>query len=286
MNTVALVLVASLFAQAKDPDDVHYDRDVVYGKASGEDLKLNLARPKNPAGPLPAVVIFAGGGWKGAGRKDLMDRFTQEFARRGFVAATVDTRSTPTHLFPAQIEDAKCAVRFMRAHAEKYGIDPKRVGSVGFSAGGHLALMTGVGGKEDGFEGDGGWAEQPSQANAVVAFCGPSDFVNAKPSNGGNFEFFLGAKLKDNPELYRKASPITYVKKTSSPMLLLQGTSDDMVPWTQATAMGEALTAAGVPGRVELLLGAGHRWSGAEWNRSIEECYAFMSRELKAQPVR
>ncbi len=272
MTTIALLLCLL--------QDVDYQRDVVYGKATGEELKLNVGRPKDVAGPLPAVLIFAGGGWKGAGRKDLMDKFTQSLARRGYVAATVDTRSTPDHLFPRQVEDAKCAVRYFRANAAKHGVDPKRIGAMGFSAGGHLALMLGVLEKGDGFEGDGGWADQPSQANAVVAFCGPANFTTAIPSNGGNFEFFLGCKKKDNPELYRKASPITYVKKTSAPMLLIQGTADDMVPWTQATEMASALTAAGVPGRVELLFGAGHRWSGAEWERTLEAARAFMDQQF------
>lgn len=261
--------------------EVDYQRDVVYGKASGEELKLNLGRPKGVEGPLPAVLIFAGGGWKGAGRKDLMDRFTQGLAARGYVAGTVDTRSTPTHVFPKQVEDARCAVRFLRANAAKYGVDPKRVGTMGFSAGGHLALMTGVLDKEDGFEGDGGWPQESGKADAVVAFCGPSDFLSAKPANGGNFEFFLGCKKKDNPELYKRASPLTYVRKTSAPMLLIQGTADDMVPWTQATLMADALTAAGVPGRVELLFGAGHRWSGPEWERTLEAARAFLDQRLR-----
>ena len=284
MRVLALTFLAVCGAVPEPQSEVQYDRDVVYGKATGEEMKLNLARPKDAQGPLPAVVILAGGGWKGAGRKDLMDRFTQEFGRRGYVAATVDTRSTPEHVFPHQVEDAKCAVRFLRANAQKYGVDPQRIGAVGFSAGGHLALMLGVLTKEDGFEGDGGWAEQPSQANAVVAFCGPTNFTTANPSNGGNFEFFLGAKRKDNPELYKKASPITYVKKGTAPMLLIQGTMDDMVPYTQATEMAAALTAVGVPGRVELLFGAGHRWGGDEWNRTLEEAYAFCDLHLKAPP--
>lgn len=142
-------------------------------------------------------------------------------------------------------------------------------------------MMLGVMEKGDGLEGDGGWADQPSQVNAVVAFCGPADFTTIQPANGGNFEFFLGCKKRDDPELYRRASPITYVKKTSARMLLIQGTKDDMVPYTQAVDMGAALTAAGVPGRVELLLGAGHRWSGAEWNRTLEETYAFFDQVFK-----
>lgn len=281
MRIAVLALVVAL--QSKAPAEVQYERDLVYGTASGVEMKLNLARPAGE-GARPAVVILAGGGWKGDGRKDLMDKYTQEFGRRGYVAATVDTRSTPKFLFPSQVEDAKCAVRFLRANASKYGIDPQKVGAVGFSAGGHLALMLGVLTKEDGFEGEGGWADQESRANAVVAFCGPANFVTANPSNGGNYEFFLGAKRKDDPELYRRASPITYVKKGSAPMLLIQGTADDMVPYTQATEMAAALTAAGVPGRVELLLGAGHRWGGAEWNRSLEQSFAFLDQQFKSKP--
>jgi acetyl esterase/lipase len=261
------------------PAEVQHDRDVVYGKASGQELKLNLARPKKAKGTLPCVVILAGGGWKGKGRQDpIIEEIALGFARRGYVAATVDTRSTPEHRFPAQVEDAKCAVRFLRANARKYRVDPQRIGSVGFSAGGHLALMLGAMATEDGMEGDGGWGDQPSQVNAVVSFYGPTNFT----TSGGDFAFFLGAKREDDPALYRTASPITYVKKGTAPILLIHGMMDDMVPWTQATEMAAALTAAGVPGRVELLLGAGHRWGGAEWNRTLEEACAFMDQQLRS----
>ena len=116
------------------PADVEFSRDVVYGKAGGQDLKLDLARPKKADHALPCILVIHGGGW-GAGNKEQHDDITWLLARRGYVAATVGYRLAPAHPFPAQVEDVKCAVRFLRANAGKYGIDPDRFGAVGFSAG-------------------------------------------------------------------------------------------------------------------------------------------------------
>lgn len=280
MRLAALVLVF-LASQSAPPDDVLFDRDVVYGTGGGEELKLNLARPKNASGPLPCMVVIHGGGWA-AGNRNAHNPQTWEFAKRGYVSATVGYRLVPKAVFPAQVEDVKCAVRFLRANAEKYGIDPNRIGAVGFSAGAHLSMMLGVMGKEDGFEGEGGAPDQPSQVNAVVAFFGPTDFNLEYPETSRKIvQNFLGGTKEEKAENYRKASPITYVSKGDAPMLLIQGTKDALVPHEQAIVMGDALTKAGVPGRVELLLGAGHGWGGTELKRTIDITFAWFDQHLR-----
>src|SRR6476646_195533 len=109
-------------------------QDGVYGKGGGQDLKLDLSRPTHADGKRPCILVFHGGGWA-AGNKDQHDDVTWTLAERGYVSATVGYRFAPDHPFPAQVEDAKCAVRFLRAHADKYGIDVDRIGAIGFSAG-------------------------------------------------------------------------------------------------------------------------------------------------------
>jgi acetyl esterase/lipase len=276
-----LALLVALLQQTA-PDGVAFERNVVYGKGGGEDLTLNLARPKDAAGPLPCVLVIHGGGWA-AGKKEAHDNLTWELAKRGYVSATVGYRLAPKSLYPAQIEDVKCAVRFLRANAQTYGVDPNRVGATGFSAGGHLSLMLGVMGKDDGLEGEGGWADHSSQVNAVVAFFGPTDFINVEfpDASRGIVERWIGGTREQKKEEYRKASPVTYASKGDAPTLLIQGTKDPLVPHDQAYRMADALTAAGVPGRVDLILGAGHGWGGAELQRTADATYGFFDAHLK-----
>jgi acetyl esterase/lipase len=282
MRLAALVVLALIQQGPKPPDEVAFEKDVVYGKGAGEDLKLNLSRPKGQAGAAPCVLLIHGGGWA-AGSKEGHNAQTWDLVRRGYVSATVGYRFAPRHPFPAQVEDVKCAVRFLRANAEKYGIDPARIGAVGFSAGAHLSMMLGVMGKEDGLEGEGGFPDQPSQVNAVVSYFGPTDFVTADYPEASRaiVAKFLGGSREEKAEAYRRASPVTYVTKGDAPTLVIQGTRDPLVPHTQAIVMGDALTAAGVPGRVELVLGAGHNFPGEEGRRLWEATCAWFDQHLK-----
>jgi acetyl esterase/lipase len=262
-------------------DDILFEKDVVYGKGGDEELKLNLGRPKELTAPTPCIVIIHGGGWA-AGNKNGHDAQVRELAKKGYVSATVGYRFAPKHIFPAQIEDVKCAIRFLRANADKYMIDKDRIGAVGFSAGAHLSMMLGTMDKDDGLEGEGGNPDQPSKVNAVVAWFGPTDLTSSDwPEKTGKIlTSFLGGSKQEKPELYKKASPITYVNAGDAPMLLIQGTKDGLVPWTQATAMGDALTKAGVYGRVDLILGANHGWGGDELKRTADETWAFFEQFL------
>src|SRR5262245_12868637 len=135
-------MILILLALQAVPEGVVFEKDVVYGKTGEVELKQNLAKPKDAAGKLPCVLVIHGGGWA-AGNKEGHNNLTWEFAKRGFVSATIGYRLAPKFLFPAQIEDVKCAVRYLRANAEKLNIDPEKLGAVGFSAGAHLSMMLG-----------------------------------------------------------------------------------------------------------------------------------------------
>jgi acetyl esterase/lipase len=260
--------------------EIEFTKDIVYGQASGEDLKLNLAVPKGLTRPAPGVIWIHGGAWRG-GRKEEFDRQTRESAKAGYVSATIDYRLIPKHLFPTQVEDAKCAVRWFRANAEKLKLDPQRIGAVGASAGAHLAMMLGAMDTGDGLEGNGGSPEASSRVQAVVSYAGPTNL-------DGPFEVvtqklvadFLGTPLSKKSPHTKAASPITYVSAGDPPMLLFQGTKDPLVPHAQAFQMVEALTKAGVPGRVELMMGEGHGWP-SENARVTRATLEFLDRYLK-----
>lgn len=267
--------------------EVTTEFDVPYGAGGGEPWRLDLARPKSPAGPAACVVVIHGGAWR-TGNKAFHRDIIERLAKAGYVAATVGYRFCPQHPFPAQVEDVKCAVRFLRASAAKYQIDPQHFGALGFSAGAHLAMMLGVMGKGDGLEGNGGWADQESQVQAVVAYFGPTDLtVDDMPLiSRGLLKDFLGGTPTEKPDQYRQASPLTYVTAGDAPLLIFQGTKDPLVPHTQAYRMADALTNAGVPGRVELLLGAGHGWGGELLDHTTAETIVFFDKYLRSAKER
>jgi acetyl esterase/lipase len=279
---VCLTVGCTAWAQPKVPDGVVYEADVEYGKGGDESLKLDIARPEKVSEAAPCIVVIHGGGWRAGNRKQHVDAILA-LAKQGYVAATISYRFAPKHAFPAQIEDAKCAVRFLRANAEKYQLDPERIGAVGFSAGAHLSMLLGTMDKDDGMEGEGGHADQSSKVQCVVAFFGPTDFLadDIPEQVVGLVDDLVGATREEKPELRKAASPVTYVSSGDAPTLIYQGTKDVLVPHTQAYKMADALSKAGVPGRVELLLGAGHGWGGAEMMRTLEGTTNFFAAELK-----
>lgn len=275
----------SAFAQGaavRVPEGIAYERDVEYGRGGEQRLYLDLARPQQLAEPTPCIVVIHGGAWRAGDKRGHTD-LVLKLAQAGYVAATVQYRFCPDNPFPAQVEDVKCAVRFLRAHAEKYGIDASRLGSVGFSAGAHLAMLLGVMGPNDGLEGDGGWAEFDSNVQAVVGFFGPTDLTaNDLPTASQQLvKDLLGGSVNERLEAYKAASPVYYVSKGDAPMLLFQGTRDPLVPHTQAYRMIEALTKAEVPARVELLVGQAHGFAGAELNHTVEQSFKFFDQRLQ-----
>ncbi|MGE0534261.1 MAG: alpha/beta hydrolase fold domain-containing protein [Pirellulales bacterium] len=273
---------AAAASDARAGDEIELRENVEYGTGAGEPLTLHLAKPKNAAGRLPVIAYIHGGGWR-QGNKDGHKDEAIEAAKRGYLSVSIGYRFAPKHQFPAQIEDVKCAIRWLRAHADELGIDPERIGAIGYSAGAHLSMMLGTMDSADGFEGSGGWADQSSKVQAVVAYFGPTNFELPYPAiTVPIVEGFLGGSREQKPEAYKQASPVTYVNAGDAPTLIYQGTKDILVPYEQAFDMATALTKAGVPGRVELLLGLGHGWNAEEMVRAQAGAMAFFDQYLKS----
>jgi acetyl esterase/lipase len=207
-----------------------------------------------------------------------------EFAQRGFVAISPQYRFCPESPFPAQVHDVKAAVRWLRRHAGDYNVDPERIGAIGFSAGGHLALMLGLTGSDDGLEGEAEAGAPSSKVQVVVNFFGPTDLAakDFPEVSQGLLRDFLGGTAEEKPELARLASPAAFASADDPPVLTFQGTKDELVPHTQATLLAESLTRAGAKGsRVDLLVGAGHGWQGAELQRTKAASFRFLEAALK-----
>lgn len=267
-------------------------RDLVYGQGDGQDLTLNLARPTRAKGKLPAVLVFHGGGWT-KGKKERHDALVRFLAKEGFVAATVQYRLAPRNPWPAQVEDAKCAVRWLRAQAETYQVDPHRIAALGFSAGAHLSMLLGTMDPDDGLHGEGGHAGHSSKVNAVVSFFGPTDLGCI--TEGARAEALTPARLRrevsgrilgallgsDFCKDPSRASPLSYITQGDAPMLLVQGTQDRLVPYEQAKRMLDGMHEAGVPGEVVFWLGLGHGWDDPQLTDSMDHALRFLDRQFR-----
>ena len=279
----ALVALLLLVAAPRDSAALTIERDVVYGTAQGTPLLLDLAMPKTGNGPFPVVVFLHGGGWSEGNRQE-MNHFIEGVAGLGYVGVTVAYRLVPAARFPAQLEDCKAAVRWLRANAAKYRINPKRIGVVGFSAGGHLASMLGVTGKNDGLEGAGGNPDQSSRVQAVVSFFGLTDFSTRdwpRDLENGVIEPFLGGSFANHADEYRRASPITYVTSDAPPFLFFHGSEDKLVPVDQSKQLGEKLRNAGVFAEVNVLEGEGHGFTDAANQKAMRRMLDFLDAHLK-----
>lgn len=251
----ALLLASVSPAQQQNPpflqpDNVEIKRDLVYSSLGSRELHLDLFLPKEDAGPFPAVVYIHGGAWSG-GNKSAFQRQAAYMATKGYVGACMEYRLSGEARYPAAVHDSKAAVRWLRANAARYRIDPKRVGAAGGSAGGHLVAFLGTTGDRKEFEGQGGNPGVSTRVRAVAAFNPVLDMTVARMrdsavSASSALVKFLGATYAERPELYAEASPTTHVSRESAAFLFLHGTGDTTVPYQQSVEMMKKLKEAGV----------------------------------------
>jgi acetyl esterase/lipase len=284
VSAAAVAIIVYVASAARGaPPELEIQDDLQYGVGGGEKLLLDLARPAKLDKPTPCIVFIHGGGWAGGNRKAHYNRMRRA-AEEGFVAATVSYRlvKDDKHRWPAQIEDCKCAIRWLRANAERFSIDPARIGAFGDSAGAHLSMLLGTLDKEDGLEGEGGSPDHSSKVQAVVGYYGPTNLtVEYPPSSRNIVAKFIGGPLDERRADYDRASPLRYVSPGDAPILLFHGTKDSLVPYEQAFEMATALTKAGVPGRVEILLGHNHGWGGDTAEHTQRATTEFFRSTLK-----
>ncbi|CAN5559478.1 hypothetical protein BH10PLA2_BH10PLA2_18110 [soil metagenome] len=242
-------------SQNRPVQDFKAFHNLAYRPGPSKQWRLDLALPKKLDSPRPAILVIHGGGWIEGDKSSFTSREHGvpgniiDFAALGFVAATMNYRLADEAPYPAALEDCQCAVRWLRAHAKEYHIDPDRIGVYGNSAGGHLALLLGMPAAQIKVSADAPFANQSSRVQAVVSDSGPIDLQYQYEQNrlrevvrrftGGPPE---GVRI----ETYRKASPLHQITKDCAPMLLIYGGEDEQVPIENADQLLTTLTRAGV----------------------------------------
>lgn len=263
---------------------------VTYARYGDRTLEMDLYRPQDSWGTLPAVVCIHGGGWANGTRAN-HGRVAQALAARGYVAATISYRLSGEAPFPAQIHDCKAAVRFLRANAREFGIDPEHIGAIGLSAGGHLTALLATSAGLPGLEGDGGHAEFSSDIQAAVPMGAQTDLlsertrdISALQDRGQIWRQFLGGTQQDKPATYRLASPLVHLDKHDPPCWFITGETDD--PSTHADEFRERMKELKIPSGLTVIKAAPHPFLGKQvwFDETINAADKFFSKTLKEKP--
>ncbi len=265
--------------------------------STAPELKLELLVPQGITAPVPVVVWIHGGGWKSGSRLPVPAR-ASALCSRGYAVASVDYRLISSALWPAQIQDVRGAVRWLRAHAAEYGLDPDRFAAWGDSAGGHLAAMLAtsggvssitIGSVSVDLEGTtGGNLDQSSRVQAAVDWYGATDFLQMRfyPATvnhdgaASDESKLVGGPIQSNPERVATANPVTYASADDPPLLAMHGTIDKLIPFNQSQLLVDALNAAGASATLRPVQGAGH--GGSVWDNAsnVQPVYNFLDAAL------
>lgn len=276
------------------PENTRALLDLSYVSGGHEQQRLDLFIPEKATGPTPLIVWIHGGGWASGDKSDcppLRARYTE----RGYAVASLNYRLSGVAIFPAQIEDCKAALRWLRAHAQEYNLDPTRIGVWGGSAGGHLVALLGVTGNIRDFD-VGENLDQSSAVQAVGDYFGPTDFIQMDAhaikdarlihdSTNSPESRLIGGSIRDpaNHAKVQRANPLSYVTKDAAPFLIVHGDQDPLVPHHQSELLYAALKEAGVPVRFHTIKGAGHGtgFGGKEIGEMVAAFFDFHLRGQK-----
>jgi acetyl esterase/lipase len=229
------------------PQDIEEIKNIEYKNIDGKSLKFDIYRLKNLTDTVPLLVFIHGGSWKGGQRSDYLV-YLVDFAKRGYVTASVSYRLLADGVYPACAEDIRDALKWFIDNGNNYGYDPDRIAVIGGSAGGHLAMLGGYGWKNSKQLSDSITDNESNhKIKAVVDIYGPADLTTEYARNHPLVTALIGRSYEESPVLYSEASPVTYLDKDDPPTLILHGTSDRLVPVSQSDDLKRRLDSLGVP---------------------------------------
>lgn len=288
MSRIVLLVLCGLLPMAEsaaaEPADMVVRKDLEYHRVGDRPLRLDLYLPQHATNRLPVVLWVHGGGWN----KGSKDRCPATWlTQHGYAVASIGYRLTDEAQWPAQIDDCRAAVRWVRSHADEYGLDGEHLAAWGGSAGGHLAALLGT---LDAPKGE----TVSSRVQAVCDWYGPSDLLTMPPnvlspgkteadlakSNGAKL---LGGVVRDRPELARQASAIYHASADDPPFLIQHGDQDSSVPLEQSRRLHETLREAGVKSTLRVLPGAGHGGKQFQSPEVQQEILQFFNRHLRGR---
>jgi acetyl esterase/lipase len=289
-----LAACAPLPLNAADSDDPQPDlpagtmqmRNIVFARPDGVPLHLDLYVPRSDK-PVPLIIWVHGGGWYGGDKEDPPQL---PMLRHGYAAATVEYRLSEKAVFPAQIYDVKSAVRYLRANAARFGLDPNRFGAWGESAGGHLVALLGTTSVHDELEGDEGVTGVSSKVQAVCDWFGPTDLIAMTRELGQTSEreaagSAQGALIGGSPlkllDKAKAANPITYVTAGVPPFYIMHGDDDDTVPLSQSELLVAALRKVHTPVKFTIIKGGGHSGGFYFTDEKVNRVRKFFDQYLK-----
>ena len=268
-------------------EDLHARMNVTYASYGDREMQMDIYRPKGEWGKLPAIVCIHGGGWW-KGNRAGHGTMAQALAARGFVAATISYRLSGEAPFPTAIHDCKAAVRYLRANADKLGIDADHIGAIGLSAGGHLTALLATSSSVEELEGNGGNAEFSSAIQAAVPMGAQTDLLSERTKNisaveerGKIWRQFLGGTQEENRATYTQASPLHHLDKADPPVLLITGETDD--PSTRAEKFRGRMKSLGIRSDLLVIDEAPHGFIGKQiwFDQMIEAATGFFKEELR-----
>jgi acetyl esterase/lipase len=278
-------LYSNFDSQILSKEDIAVFEDIVYAVPDGYELKLDIAVPRYLKAPAPAVVDIPGGSWRVV-KKSAEDALF--YAKHGFIGVSITHRTSDIAVFPAAVHDCKAAIRWLRAHAEEYNIDPERIGVTGFSSGAHLAVLIGTSGGDAYLEGKGNYLDYSSSVQAVVDHFGPTDFLKMNDSGladgidhfdeNSPESLFLGGPLRERVELAHLANPIHYIDPEDPPVFIGHGEKDGMVIIDQSELLYSALIKAGIPTDFVRVKNADHMYRPYKWDADVSPTIDDMNR--------
>ncbi|MEM1069699.1 MAG: alpha/beta hydrolase [Planctomycetota bacterium] len=280
MRILALVLVGCLaFARMAAAQDAELKYDlqekIVYHTVEDRELLLDAFVPKNGA-KHPAVLVVHGGAWRSGNRYQLRG-YATALAEMGFVCFAIDYRLAPKHKFPAQIDDCRAAVKWIRQNGDKYKADVSKLGAIGYSAGGHLVSLLATTGEPPTEEN----GNVDTRIQCCVAGGAPTDF-RWFPDQGKWAKYWMGGDLKTVPERFQQASSAAFVDANDAPVFFFNGTKDELVPLTWSQSCHNALKAAGVRTEFFTIQDASHMRAAAD-PEALKKAYEFLQSELMSE---